>query len=649
MNLWQLFESTAARCPDRAAVEMQHADRVERWTYRELHAAAIARAAWLVAICVGAGERCAILADNAPEWCAAYFGVLGAGGVAVPIDTDLSPAQLAAIVDDASPRVLFVNDRLEAVAREVLEGRTDVVLCNLSALVPLSIFIPPSTPSTLSSAAVILYTSGTTGDPKGVLLSHGNLIAERDGVLAVADVSESDRVLGVMPLFHAWGQLANVLLPLLVGARVVFLDAVVSTDLVRALSGHRITIFACGPRVVDLIHQRAMSEVAGPGLLKRSMVAAALALSFRLRRVGVNVGPTLFRKSHNAVGPQVRWFIVGGSKFDPGIGRDLYALGFTILQAYGLAETAGAATITSPADAPLDSVGRALPGHELKVMPGTDGELNGEIAIAGPIVMQGYFNRADATTNVMLGDWFLTGDLGRLDAHGRLTIAGRKTEVVVLASGQNVYPEEIEAHYCKSQFVKEMCVLRSAGASTERLLAVVVPDMDVMRARRIVNVGDLIRFEMESLAIGLPLHKRVFRYELSFEPLPRTTMGRLKRHEIVQRLQQKSRDATRAAIHPATISFQWREDPDAIAAVAIIAARAKGAVVLPDSNLELDLGLDSMERVGLLTALEQRFGVRVPEDRSHHILTVEQLVAAVRPGPAAVPGFAPQDSWEVLL
>ena len=163
--------------------------------------------------------------------------------------------------------------------------------------------------------------------------------------------------------------------------------------------------------------------------------------------MGINIGRILFGKVHTVLGGHMRLLVTGGSKFDPAIGRDLYGLGFTIVQAYGLTETSGAATISAPDEAHLDTVGRVLPGSDLKVLP-PDGEAeDGEIAIRGPIVMQGYFNRPEATAEVMRDGWFLTGDLGRLDGTGRLTITGRKKEMIVLASGKNIYPEEIEAHY----------------------------------------------------------------------------------------------------------------------------------------------------------------------------------------------------------
>jgi long-chain acyl-CoA synthetase len=648
-----MFESAATRFAEREAVVVQGVDHSDTWSYRQLHTAAQARAGWLAARGIQRGDRCAILADNDAAWCATYLGILRAGAIAVPLDTNYSPEQVATIVRDASARVLFVNERLAAVALSAMAEAPAVAVERHGPSTP-----PDSAPELAPLAvspddpAVILYTSGTTADPKGVVLSHGNLVAERDAAFHIVRVDEHDSVLGVLPLFHALAQLANLLLPFAVGARVVFLESVNSSELVRALSAQRITVFACVPQFFYLIHQRVMKGVAQGGLLKRALFRLLIAASFRLRRLGVNAGRVLFRRVHGVMGRQMRLLVTGGSKFDPQVGRDFYALGFTILQAYGLTETSGAATLTSPDDAHLDTVGRALPGQEVITLPPEDARLDGEIAVRGPIVMRGYFNRPEATAAVMRDGWFLTGDLGRLDASGRLAITGRKKEVIVLASGKNIYPEEIEASYRRSPYIQEICVLglaRDDEPASERLYAVVVPNRDLMRERRIVNAGDLLRFEMEGQSIHLPAHKRVLGYEVWFEGLPRTTTGKLKRHEIERRVRQTGLRRGQSPTHEYIDPAGWQADTHVAAARAVMARRVPAASIAPDANLELDLGLDSMERVELITELEQQFGVRVPDEQAHDIFTVRQLIEAVRPGASATTGGRAENSWDVLL
>ncbi len=203
--------------------------------------------------------------------------------------------------------------------------------------------------------------------------------------------------------------------------------------------------------------------------------------------------------------------------------------------------------------------------------------------------------------------------------------------MIVLASGKNIDPEEIEAHYRKSPFVQEICVMGLAELgrpSSERLHAVVVPNMALMRERKIVNVGDLLRFELEGLSAALPPHQRVLGYDISFEPLPRTTTQEIKRHEVEKRARARAAQQPDAPL-PAE-DQAWLDEPHAAAVAPLIRARAKGARVRPDANLEIDLGLDSLERVELLTELEARFGIRLSPATAVEIFTVRQLVEATR-------------------
>lgn len=662
-NFWQTYDEAATRFAGNVAIEIQRSGGLEQVTYRDLKHWAEGVAGWLHAEGIVCGDRCAILADNDARWCAAYLGMLRLGAIVVPLDTNYSPAQVATVLKASGARLVVCGTRLLPVAEGAGaglpivrmyrgEGDPRPSLDDMIATPPGAGVLPPC-PATPGDPAVILYTSGTTSDPKGVVLTHGNLAAERDSAFATVHVDERDAVLGVLPLFHSLAQMANLLLPFAVGARVVYLETLNTADLMKAFAERRVTIFACVPQFFYLIHQRVTGEVARGGWAAERVFRLLLKLNLQLRRFGVNIGPRVFGKVHKVLGGHMRLLITGGSKFDPAIGRDLYALGFTIQQAYGLTETSGAATLNRPDEAHIDTVGRVLPGNELKIMPPEGDAEDGEIAIRGPIVMQGYYNRPDANAEVFRDGWFLTGDLGRLDSDGRLTITGRKKEVIVLASGKNIYPEEIEAQYRKSPIIKEICVMgvtRPDEPTSERLHAVVVLNDEVLRARKVMNAGDLLRFEMESAGAALPPHKRVLGYDVWFEPLPRTTTGKLKRFQISRMRQEREAARRTEAARPLTPAEQeWLDDPHVAEAIALVGQRAKDAAMLrPDANLELDLGFDSMERVELLTELEQVFGVKVPEAVVHETFTVRQLVEAVRPAGGAT-GATADAAWATLL
>lgn len=692
-NFYEKFADVAARHAGRTAIELQHRDGLESVSYAELRRQAEAAAAFLLSRGLGAGETCAILADNDIAWCAVYLGALRAGVLAVPLDTHYSAQQIATLLRDSGAKIVFTTARFLAdveQAKQLSGSGAELVLLRGMHAGPDSIgaglpsfeelrnrewpALSPC-PARREDRAAILYTSGTTSDPKGVVLTHGNLLAEAEAVLGTLKITEQDTILGVMPLYHALAQLANLLLPFAAGARVIFLEEISSSELLKALRQHRPTLFCCVPQFYYLIHQKVLAKVAEGGWLRKKIFQALLSTTAVLRRYpGVNVGPLVFRAVHEVIGREMRYLVTAGARFDPAVGRDFYRLGFNLLEAYGLTETAGAATLTHLGEGGLGFAGRALPSIEVKIIPPTagpdrigagaeEGGARGEVAIRGPIVMQGYFHRPDATAEVLQDGWFLTGDLGTLDAQGRLSITGRKKEIIILSSGKNIYPEEIEGYYLQTPYIGELCVMGLAAPgepAAERLHAVIVPNLEVLRERKIVNIREALRFDIENISVNLPAHKRILSYEIRMEPLPRTATRKLKRFEIEREAHHHAQEAAREAAGPDPVGTgaksarqpdpAWAADPDLARALELVreAAHDKSAVH-PDANLELDLGLDSIERVELLTNLEQLFETAITPEAGEVAYTVRQLVEAVRAHAGKGAAGRRVNAWNKLL
>ena len=665
------FLESVERWPGNIAVEMQRRDGLERHTYAELRRMAESVARWLADKGMPPGSRCAILAANSPRWVAAYLGVIAAGGTAVPLDTAFRPEQVAKLLQDSGASLLFTDSQHLPVAREALRGHAlYLVLLDGDGEITLEQmlaagsgdFVPADTPS--SNTAALLYTSGTTSDPKGVMLTHDNLFGEIQGAFGLLPVNERDAILGVLPLFHALAQMANLLLPFVKGARVVYLETLNTTELLRALRERDITLFCCVPQFFYLIHERIQKETAKRGFLARAGFRALMRLSRGARALGWNAGRLFFRPVHQMLGRRMKFLITGGSRFDPAVGRDFHALGFDILQAYGLTETTGGAACTPPGGNVIGSVGKPLPGVSIRIVdatPPADGEgvPSGEIAVAGPIVMKGYYNRPDATAAVLRDGWLHTGDLGYLDPGGNLFITGRLKEIIVLSSGKNIYPEELEQHYMQSSWIKEMCVLGVQSPdepAAERLHAVVVPNFDVLREKKVVNAREVIRFDLETLSARLPSTKRILSFDIWQHDLPRTTTRKLKRFEIEQRVREMGAGAgngSGAAAPPPLPAEdqQWLDDPGVQRALKVVREQARGddRPIRPADNLELDLGLDSMQRVEMLVALQQEFGSSLPETVMSEVYTVRELVDRVlAAGPGVEPG-ARQLAWDQVL
>jgi len=685
-TFYDLFRECAERWPENVALEIQRRDRVESYTYAEVRRMAESVGRWLVENGFQPGARIAILADNHPRWVAAYLGVIAAGCTAVPLDTALHADQVATLLKDSGSSLLFCDVKHIPLAREAVSGLPiGLVLTNPADLSDPSskarwvtdlegIFVTgPGTFSPVSVAsdnlAALLYTSGTTADPKGVMLSHANLMGEVASVFGLLRIGPEDAVLGVLPLFHVLSQMANLLLPLVKGARVVYLETLNTTELLRALQQRRITVFAVVPQFFYLIHERIFKEVGKRGRPAGWALRAMMAITRFVRRFGWNTGKLFFRPIHKTFGDKMRYLITGGSRFDPQIARDFHALGIDVLQAYGLTETTGAAFATPPDDIVIGSVGPPLPGVEANIIDPQSqedgGPAVGEIAIRGAIVMKGYWNRPDATAAILKDGWLSTGDLGYFDARGNLFITGRQKEVIVLSNGKNIYPEEIEAHYLKSPYIKEICVMglegRPGDPASDRLHAVLVPNFALLKERKIVNVKEVIRFDIESLSAQLPSTKRIGSYEIWQDDLPRTTTRKLKRFEIERRVrtnQAKGQTADSEITPERPLSAEdaaWAEQPEVQRALKIVRAAAKTApeVIRPDDNLELDLGLDSMQRVELLVALEEELGGDAEESRLSEIYTVREMVDMVRDSVAAgktmIAPRAQFAGWETVL
>jgi long-chain acyl-CoA synthetase len=660
-TFYDRFLECAQRWPNNVALELQRHDHLESCTYGELHHWAESVGRWITENKIASGSRLAILADNHPRWVAAYLGIIASGCVAVPLDTALHDDQVLKLLKDSGTAAVFADVKhVPVIRRAAAELNVGLILTDpdrrtaqvekdrfLATLPDIFKAGPGSfkvVPVKTEDLASLLYTSGTTADPKGVMLTHGNFLGEVDAVFNWVNIGPNDALLGVLPLFHVLALMANLLLPLVKGSRVLYLETLNTSELMKALQERNITAFAVVPQFYYLIHDRIFQEIKKRGPVTQKIFGGMAAVNRILRKIGINAGPILFRKIHHTLGPKMRYFATGGSRFDPGVSKDFYDLGIDVMQALGLTETTAAIYVNAPDDIVFGSCGKAMKGIEGKIVdpqPQEEGgPAVGELAVRGPVVMKGYWNRPDATAAVMQDGWFLTGDLGYFDSKGNLFLTGRKKEVIVLSNGKNVYPEEIEAHYMKSPYIKEIAVMGlegKAGEDRDRLHAVIVPNFEELRKRKVVNAKEVIRYDIDQLSSAIATTKRISSYEIWQEDLPRTTTRKIKRFEVQKRVQANqgkklSDDSELPAEKPLTSEeTAWLQQPDVQRGLRVLreSSRSAPSNVRPNQSLELDLGLDSMQRVELLSRLEEELGGDIEESRLTEIYTVRDLVDAV--------------------
>lgn len=632
-TLCDLVRSFAER-GDAVAIEAFGSDAPpQQVSYRALHERAARVARGLEERGIGRGDRVLLCAPNSPDWIAAYFGIVSIGAVAVPVDDQASVDMLQGVIRHASPRFAFTSSRHV----ERLAGTPEAVVGyhlidpaeHVTSLETFAEERPaPAVEIDPDQVASLLYTSGTTGTPKAVPLSHRNLASDASALIAARLISARDRVLMPLPLHHTYPFTVGMLTVLGLGARIVLPAGVTGPEITGAAKAAKVTAMLGVPSLYEAVWQSIEARVKASGRRKERLFRWLLSVSRESRRLlGVPIGRWLFRSVHAAVGPNLRILGCGGAKLDERLAQNLESLGWTVLTGYGLTETSPVLTFNAPSRRRLGTEGRPIPGVEIRIDKRPD-EPHGEIQARGPNVFSGYFENPDATGDAFTPDgWFRTGDLGFIDDEGFLHIVGRSKEVIVLADGKNVFPEDVEPRYA-TPLLKEIGIFERNG----RLVAVVVPDEDEVRRRGGLAVLTMIKDELEQLASALPPYQRIVDFRAVREPLPRTRLGKIKRHElpgIFDRADKREladvpvelSDEDRALIEASEKTravWRWLEE------------RYSDRALHLDMSPQFDLQIDSLGWVSMTLELEQRFGVVLPAAAVSRVLSLRDLLVEVR-------------------
>ncbi len=569
------------------------------------------------------GDRVVLWSENRPEWFIAYLGILAAGGTAVPVDAGSPPRRVAEIVRVTDARAILVTAKTGqhgiggACSVLALEDLPPPLPDDASARAHLPVSVPAE------GVASILFTSGTTLEPKGVMLAHRAFLANAESIREVLQPSADDRLVSVLPLHHSFEFTAGCLTPLLTGASVTYLETPSSQAIMEALRDTKATVLLGVPRLYELMLEgveRQLAELRGGA---SAALGALRGTSRAFQSLGLNAaGKALLAPIHARFGGSIRAFVSGGAALDPAVHRGFSALGFTLAEGYGLTETAPVLTVNPLSGTRAGSVGKALPGVDIRIhRPGADGV--GEIIARGANVMSGYYRDPEATARVVREGWFHTGDLGRLDVDGYLHVTGRLKDLIVTGAGKNVYPDEVEAELGPIEGVKEACVVgvgARAGAGEEVHLVAVLdgPADDAARAG--------VRAAVARACEPMQAHQRVQRIHFWDEDLPKTALGKVKRGQVKAKLE--GEDATTEdRSHPGL-----SQDPATREIVALLArlARVPASSIRPDQSLSFDLGVDSLMLVELVAALESMTGATAAEEAAKDLSTVRDLLDLTR-------------------
>jgi long-chain acyl-CoA synthetase len=558
LTLREVLNNSARTYPDRTALTMIDGACM---TYRELHQQSGALSRFLAMQGIGFGDRVAILGENMTNWGVAYFAITAMGAVAVPILPDFHSSDIMRILLHAEPKAIFVSRRLfEKLEVGNSGGPSLTILLNDFTIVPQGtsgesldrlladgsrafahLAVPsdaagsrPEAPLRHNDLAVIVYTSGTTGHSKGVMLTHGNLVSDAEALIMITGVNKDDRLLSILPLPHTYECTIGLITPVLVGASVYYLDKPPSAGvLLPALARIQPTIMLSVPLVIEKIYKGKIH----PELTRSAMLRKLLEVGITRKLLHRVAG----RKLLQTFGGKLRIFAIGGAPLAPDVESFLREAGFPYAIGYGLTETAPLVAGTPPWKTRYRSTGPALPGTQIRIDNPDPVTGEGEILIKGPTVMQGYYKDPERTREVFTGDgWLKTGDLGVLDRDNYLYIKGRLKNMILGPSGKNIYPEEIEAIINEFDSVSESIVYEHQN----RLVALVHPDYEKLQQAihsfSDSDLGKRMTAMMEDLRRQInervPQYARLHKLIEHAEPFEKTPTQKIKRHLYLQQL-----------------------------------------------------------------------------------------------------------------
>jgi long-chain acyl-CoA synthetase len=640
--------------PEKIALQIRYDDgSYSRTSYRDLYDKCIQLQAKLKSMGFKPGDRISVYGDNSPQWVISYFAIHLTGAIVVPLDALLGPQDIYNFLEFSQAKAVIAdNTHIDKLTKELKAKGSDIEVISME-----SIAVEPEKEQSEepynedpNDLLAILFTSGTTGVPKGVQLSNGNVFSTVKAILKDIHLTPEDNVLNILPVHHGYSSIVALLTPLWAGATVTFSESIKSADLVSTIKETRVTIFPGVPRLFELLNNEIENRVTHLPFMQK-LVFMGL---FKISEIGWNwvnlrLGKLFFGKIHEPFGGQFRFFTSGGAKLDPKVYRSFLSLGFKVAEGYGMTETSAVATLTSPDSVTPGSAGKPLHGIEIKVY-NPDESGTGEICIRGPNITPGYYKNEEATKELIRDGWLHTGDLGTIDSKNNVYITGRAKEVIVLPSGKNIYPEDVENQYNKSPIIKEICVIpiTSETGSVKGLGTVVVPNMREVRERNVFDIRDRIRSIISMTGSSLPSYMQISDVLIYNDELPKTRLGKFKRNEIEKLADQlksgsqpKETELTPEAIEilnkPVSVNFLKRFSE---------ITKLKGPFH-PNDDLTLDLGVDSLTLGEITALLENEFGVIIEEKDFPDIRTIGDILKRL---PETASAFSNADTgYETLL
>jgi long-chain acyl-CoA synthetase len=604
-SLVEFFQDYARQGNDAAFIH-HRGYRIQRWTYSRVASDARRFARELEARGIGKGDAVLLWAENSPEWAVVFWGCLLRGAIIVPIDR-ISTAEFSSrVAQQVNAKLLVYSEILTsdlAIPRLAIDAISEIIAGHSDTPYP-------SSQLSRQDILEIVFTSGTTAEPRGVVITHGNVLANIEPLereikkyLRYERIFHPLRFLNLLPLSHIFGQLLALFIPPMLGATTIFLDSMRPSELLETVKRERVSVLIAVPRVIESLEREIEQQFESEGRIEefRKEIVASEKEHFLLRW-------WRFRRIHRRLGWKFWAFISGGAALPAATESFWNRLGYAVIQGYGLTETTSLISLNHPFRSDKGSIGKLFPGLEMKVDP------NGEILVRGENIAAGYWSGRQLQPVVGEDGWFHTGDLAEVDEQGRLFFKGRQKNVIVTPAGMNIYPQDLERALREQAGVKESVVIGLERDGNAEPCAVLLLDSDAVDPRLIVQNAN------KSLAEFQRMHQWVVWPEPDF---PRTPTQK----PLLTRIREV-----------AEAKLGMRTEVQSASALSELIARITGrpqSAFSSSATLEGELNMSSLDKVELMSALEERYQVDLSETTFSEAKTVAQLEQLLRSPSAA--------------
>lgn len=617
----------------------------QSWTYGDVHKEINILTDALKKSGFSTNQKALLIGPNTPEWVIVYHSVIQAGGQIVPLDPNLSSEEIGNICRVTEPTMVFCSEEYyntflslkeesQSISEIILltDSESDISYYTFKASGSESINAFER-PITADEEVAILFTSGTTGTPKGVVLQQRNLHSIGNEIAALLQITPGtpEKVLAVLPLYHVFGFAACIVATVTNGMQAVFVPELKGNLILEALNEKEVTILPAIPQLLTIFYKNIQSKVQNSGVVGRSLFKVLGFLSATVGKVsGTPLRAKIYSRVHKGFGGKLRIIVSGGASLDKETFYGFTNMGFNILEGYGLTETFGPISLCPIWNPKQGTVGPVIAGNEVKI-DAPSGEA-GEILLRGNCVFPGYFNNKAATEEVIDADgWFHSGDIGYLDSDGYIVISGRKKELIVLESGKNLFPDELEEFYLKESYIEELSIFGLKEGNAEKAVALIVPSAELRSKYDASDITTLFQEKFHELHKGKSSYKIFSDFAITNHPLPRTSTRKAIKRECRAIYEEIKSNGAHHTVAKLSVKEENLMKSDLFTLLAKEVATQTGTSIplTPRSTFGVDIAIDSLTFAALVASLEQQLGYHLPQETLANCDTLGDLYTAI--------------------